>query len=53
MSPRNHFRENRLAVLKGIEDSRFLTPLTQADLPLKIAENSKTSSLKEVVIDSS
>ncbi len=51
MSPRNHFRENRLAVLKGIEESRFLTPLSEADLPLRISENSKTSSLKEVTID--
>jgi hypothetical protein len=51
MPPRNHFRENRLAVLKGIEESGFLTPLVQADLPLKISENSKTASLKEVLID--
>jgi hypothetical protein len=51
MSPRNYFRENRLDVLKGIEESGFLTPLTQADLPLCISENSKTSSLKEVVIE--
>lgn len=48
---RNYFRENRLAVLKGIENSGFLTPLTQADLPLKISENNKDASLKEVVID--
>ena len=50
MPPRNYFRENRLAVLKGIEESSFLTPLTQADLPLHISEN-KASTLKEVVID--
>ena len=50
MLPRNHFRENRLAVIQGIENSGFLKPLTQADIPLKISEKSKTSSLKEVVI---
>ncbi len=51
MSQRNYFRENRLEVIRGIENSGFLTPLTQDDLPLKISEKSKTSSLKEVVID--
>lgn len=51
MPPRNHFRENRLAVLKGIEESGFLTPLTQSDIPLKISEKSKTATLKEVIID--
>jgi hypothetical protein len=51
MQPRNYFRENRLAVLKGIEESSFLIPLSESDLPLKISENSKTSSLKEVIID--
>ena len=50
MLPHNHFRENRLAVIKGIEDSGFLKPLTQADIPLKISEKSKTSSLREVII---
>ena len=33
-----------------MEDSGFLKPLTQADIPLKISEKSKTSSLKEVII---
>ena len=51
MPVRNYFRENRLNVIKGIEDSGFLTPLTQDDLPLKISEKSKKSSLKEVIID--
>jgi hypothetical protein len=50
MPPRNYFRENRLAVLKGIEENSFLTPLSQLDLPLHISE-SKASTLKEVVID--
>jgi hypothetical protein len=51
MPIRNYFRENRLEVIKGIVNSGFLTPLTQDDIPLKISEKSKTSSLKEVVID--
>lgn len=51
MPSRNYFRENRLVVLKGIEESGFLTPLTQADLPVKISENSKSSTLKEVVVE--
>ena len=46
----NHFRENRKAVQKGIAQSRFLQPLTEDNLPLRITED-KAIALKEVIIE--
>lgn len=50
MVSRNYFRENRKAVQKGIVKSRFLQPLTEDDLPLRITED-KAILLKEVIIE--
>ncbi len=50
MVSRNYFRENRKAVQKGIVNSKFLKPLTEDDLPLRIVEQ-KAAALKEVVIE--
>ena len=50
MVSRNYFRENRKAVQKGIVNSKFLQPLTEDDLPVRIVEN-KAIALKEVVIE--
>ena len=51
MNRRNYFRENRIAVQKGILESGFLQPLTEDDLPWRVCESNKEALLKEVIIE--